>query len=158
MCGWRRVDFMFRLWFLNCFDHTVICYELLNNLYSIVKLVPIFWNNATYLQTQKLQLLSGKFIPLSHKAESTCWWKFRSGKLHFLTNFVSRSGKHIPVKILEWNAAKIPSWSGKHLLHQIPFRYAASFMYYFVPRTRKNTPLPIPYQNAAGAVYRAVGC
>jgi len=37
MGGWRRVDFMFQIWFLNLFQHPVICYEFLNTLYSIVK-------------------------------------------------------------------------------------------------------------------------
>jgi len=60
----KRVDFMFRIWFLNFFDHPVICYEFINTLYrySKVKLVENSQRKATFLK----QILV-------HAAESTFW-------------------------------------------------------------------------------------
>jgi len=66
------------------FYDPVICYEFLNTLYSIVKLVPNFLRSAPYLQTGASQLQSGKHIPLGHEVESTYRYKLHAERCIFL--------------------------------------------------------------------------
>jgi len=109
---------MFRIRFLNFFDHPVACCDCLNTLYSLENWSPIFeitQRSPPYLQTGTPQLRSRKYSPLKHEAERRIFSVLRSRAPHFS-------------RITKWSAA----------FFRITKQSAAFFTYYEAESTFRS--------------------
>jgi len=89
---------MFRIHFLKFFDHPVACYDFLNTLYSIVKLVPNFWNYAALCSifTDRHNYRAESTLRLDTKQNTAFYLYYEAGHCIFS---VLRSRKYILLQI-----------------------------------------------------------